>query len=109
MTPRRAIYSQLPPAHELPRQPLNLLREREGLPPVCFNRPSIMPVVQMQDGWTEDGRRRMVDVPFVMSTGCKSWSVSATEDPFIHSVPAQEGWSCAACVHYPAELRSCKT
>lgn len=103
------IYSSLPPAHELPRQSINLLREREGLLPLCFNHPPFQPTVTVQDGWTVDGRRKMVEVPFVMSNGCKSWSVSATEDPFVHSVPAQEGWSCAACVHYPQELRSCKT
>ena len=35
----------------------------------CYNR-TIRHTVQYQDGWTEDGRRIMLETPFRMSTVC---------------------------------------
>jgi len=36
----------------------------------CYNHPPMLDHVEIQDGWTEDGRRRLVTVPFVMSRDC---------------------------------------
>lgn len=44
----------------------------------CFNR-SMPSTVRYQDGWTEDGRRILVDVPFRMSRECH-WE-SRESDP----------------------------
>lgn len=41
----------------------------------------------------------MVEVPFVMSQGCKSWAADKASDP----VPMMEGWHCVGCRHFPLE------
>ena len=38
----------------------------------CFDRKPFLPALMVQSGWTEDGRRKMVQIPFVMSTNCKT-------------------------------------
>lgn len=78
-----------------------MLRARQGLRPLCYNRAPFDPWIEMQDGWAADGRRNMVDVPFTMSQDCKAWAVSSTENPAVDSVPAKEGWLCAGCKHLP--------
>lgn len=104
MSQHNGCYTSLPPAHELPRQAINMLRAREGLPPICFNHKEFEPTVQVQDGWTITETRNMVEVPFAMSTECKAWAVSSTEDSMRHSVPATEGWLCKGCKHLPADI-----
>lgn len=77
-------WSSLPPAHLLPRQPFELLRAREGLRPLCYNR-----------------------APFetVMSQDCKAWAVAGFENPGTDSVPAREGWRCHGCKWLPDDQR----
>jgi hypothetical protein len=65
--------------------------------PKCYNRPDYGNYL-LQDGWDGD-RRVMVEVPFAMSQGCKSWAADTASDP----VPLMDGWQCAGCRHYPAE------
>lgn len=82
--PMTGIYSSLPPAHELPREPINALRARLGLRPLCFNRP---------------------DFPPPMSPDCKAWAGKDTENPAEDSIPAREGWRCWGCRHLPQDPR----
>ena len=77
-------YTDLPPTHELPRQPINWLRAQHGERPLCFDRP---------------------DFPPPMSTDCKAWAVHPSEDPGSESVPAREGWRCWGCRHLPTDPR----
>lgn len=37
----------------------------------CYNRAEFEPHVRVQDGWTADGRRYMITVPFRMSMQCE--------------------------------------
>lgn len=37
----------------------------------CYNRSEYWDELVVQDGWTEDGRRRTRTIPFVMSRGCE--------------------------------------
>lgn len=75
-----SYWSSLPPAHLLPREPLELLRSRDGLRPYCYNRE-----------------------PFatVMAQECKAWVVVGFENPAVDSVPAREGWRCHSCKLLP--------
>ena len=79
-----SYWSSLPPAHLLPREPLELLRSRDGLRPYCYNRE-----------------------PFatVMSNECKAWAVAGFENPGTDSVPAREGWRCHGCKWLPDDKR----
>lgn len=79
-----AYWSSLPPAHLLPREPLELLRSRDGLRPYCYNRE-----------------------PFatVMAQECKAWAVAGFENPAVDSVPAREGWRCHGCKWLPDDVR----
>lgn len=36
----------------------------------CHNRPDFLPKLQVQDGWTPDGRRVMKTIPFTMAREC---------------------------------------
>lgn len=65
--------------------------------PKCYDRPDFGSYL-LQDGWDDNGRV-MVEVPFVMSQGCKSWVSDKASDP----VPLMEGWECKGCRHYPTE------
>lgn len=77
-------YTDLLPAHLLPRQPINWWLAQKGLTPMCWNRP---------------------DFPPPMSTDCKAWAVHPSEDPGTESVPAREGWRCWGCRHLPDDPR----
>lgn len=99
------IYSSLPPTHKLPREPINAMRARAGERPLCFNRPDYPATVEVQDGWTADGRRRMVEIPNPMTKGCASWEVHPAEDPMTESVPGREGWRCWGCRLLPTDPR----
>jgi hypothetical protein len=37
----------------------------------CHNRPPLQDAIQVQDGWTDDGRRIIKQMPFVMSRDCR--------------------------------------
>lgn len=37
----------------------------------CFNLNPCKDTIYIQDGWTEDGRRNMVEMPFNSSRNCK--------------------------------------
>lgn len=73
--------------------------------PKCYNRADYGNYL-VQDGWepgvTPDGTPTrypvMVEVPFAMSQGCKSWAADKASDP----VPLMEGWECDGCRHFPA-------
>ncbi len=78
------VYSSLPPTHEMPREPLNAMRARNGERPLCFNRP---------------------DFPPPMSPDCHSWSVHPAEDPATESIPGRESWRCWGCRHLPQDPR----
>lgn len=36
----------------------------------CFDHPPLKMTQKVQDGWTEDGRRIMVEIPFLNTTHC---------------------------------------
>jgi hypothetical protein len=107
----------LSPAHKLPREPINALRAREGLRPLCFNRPDFPALVEVQDGWqavclaTPEGLTATIFapshdvVPNRMSKDCKAWAVHPQEDPAAESVPAREQWRCWGCRHLPQDPR----
>lgn len=75
------IYSQ---PIEYPTQPENAMRARDGLRPLCYDRP---------------------DFPPPMSPECKAWAVHPQEDPATESVPGAEGWRCWGCRHLPTDPR----
>lgn len=77
------IYD-LPPAELATKVAINAERSRQGLPPLCFNRP---------------------DFPPPMSPDCKSWAVHPHENPGTESIPAREGWRCWSCRHLPSDSR----
>jgi hypothetical protein len=108
------IYSSLPPTHQLPREPINALRARQGLRPMCFDRPDYDDLVTVRDGLTWDGRQAFATVPNDMSKDCRSWDVRAPdedvpgdagEDPATESIPGRESWRCHGCRHLPTDLR----
>jgi hypothetical protein len=99
------IYSSLPPTHQFPREPINALRARQGLRPLCYDRPEYDDLVTVRDGWTWDGRQKLATVPNEMSKGCQSWSVHPDEDPATESIPARESWRCYGCRHIPQDPR----
>ena len=68
--------------------------------PLCFNAEPMPEFVEVNDGWTEDGRLRRKLIPYAFSRECKSWAGHPGSDP----VPLIEGWACAGCRHYPATL-----
>lgn len=37
----------------------------------CHNRAPLAQTARVQDGWTEDGRRNMVEIPVPMEKGCQ--------------------------------------
>lgn len=80
----KGIYSSLPPTHEMPREPINAKRAREGMRPLCYDRP---------------------DFPPPMSPDCHSWSVHPAEDPATESIPGRESWRCWGCRHLPQDPR----
>lgn len=108
------IYSSLPPTHELPREPINAMRARNGERPLCWNREDYSEHVTVRAGIHADGRQQFAVVPNAMSTDCKAWAVrepdpnrpgDAGEDPAIESIPAREGWRCLGCRHLPPDPR----
>lgn len=107
------IYSSLPPTHEMPREPINAMRARDGLRPLCWNRPDFPSRVQVMGKPVavkiEDGRWIAAPtVEFVdnsMSKECNSWSVHPQEDPATESIPGRESWLCWGCRHLPQDPR----
>lgn len=61
--------------------------------PRCYNRADFKMVTRVQDGWTEDGRRSMVDMSFRMSLGCP------LHGP--HGEAAIHRWNCSGCKWLP--------
>lgn len=97
-----SIYSQ---PIQYPTQPENAMLARAGLRPLCFNRPDFSAMVEVQGGWTADGRRYMVEIPNPMTKGCASWEVHPAEDPMTESVPGRESWRCWGCRLLPTDPR----
>lgn len=52
----------------------------------CYDRPPFTGDVMVQNGWTEDGRRNMVPIPYVMARDCQ------------YDLRAADG-KCAGCRH----------
>lgn len=65
--------------------------------PKCFNRPAYKDTITAQDGWSEDGRRRMVERPNRMSKECQQHTA--------HGEATIWGWDCEGCVHLPGAKR----
>ena len=61
--------------------------------PRCYNRPAIKPTVRVQNGWTGDGRRIMIDMPFLMSMGCPLHGA--------HGEATINYWNCSGCKWLP--------
>ena len=103
------IYSSLPPTHELPREPINAMRARQGLRPLCFNRPDYPAEVEVNMRVVPIGRgiygQATKLVPNPMRTDCKAWAVHPAEDPATESVPGRESWRCWGCRHLPDDTR----
>jgi hypothetical protein len=103
-----SIYA-LPPEALRTTQPINALRARQGLRPLCYDRPDFPETV-----WVNSHTRGsdpdlvlQVEAPISnpMSKDCKAWAVHPSEDPGTESVPAREGWRCLGCRHLPCDPR----
>lgn len=64
-----------------------------GHKPRCFNKPPGKGYLEVQDGWTEDGRRVMITIPNTMSKDCKQWEPNG--EAFRHK------WDCEGCCWKP--------
>lgn len=53
----------------------------------CHNRKPFKETIHVQDGWTEDGRRNMVTLPFNGSMNCK----------YAEHGYSDSDWRCADC------------
>lgn len=108
------IYSQ---PIKYPTQPENAMRAREGLRPLCFNRPNFPsgPIEHARNcrsvtDWllSNPPRRPPCDCGAkpqlrAMSSDCKAWAVHPNEDPATESIPGREGWRCLGCRHIPQD------
>lgn len=111
------MYSTLPPTHLMPLEPINAMRAREGLRPLCFDRPDFPSLVEVRDGWqavtlaTPEGLTATIFAPSYdlaqnrASKDCKAWAVHPKEDPARESVPGAECWRCHGCRHLPQDPR----
>lgn len=70
--------------------------------PPCHNRPAWRETVSVQRGWTDDGRRIMVEVPDHMSQGCNVWAGTGI-GPQNERYPVAMGWDCTGCRWWPRE------
>ena len=64
--------------------------------PNCYNRPAFFPYLQVQTGWTEDGRRITAYLPDPMSRGCQQ------HGPLGEATLHPEKWDCEGCCWKPA-------
>ena len=62
--------------------------------PKCYNRPAYLSFLAVQDGWTDDGRKRVVLMPNRMSTNCAS-----RLPPFGEAL--LKNWNCEGCKWLP--------
>lgn len=46
----------------------------------CHNRPPFRDWIDVQDGWTRDGRRRMKSIPVPMTKDCRAEMTAACGD-----------------------------
>ena len=63
--------------------------------PSCYNRPDFQQFAQVQNGWTEDGKRITAFVPDNMSKGCQQ------HGPMGEATLHPEQWACDGCRHKP--------
>ena len=63
--------------------------------PACYNRHDFHQFAQVQNGWTEDGRRVTAFIPDPMSKGCQQWGPQG--EATLHN------WNCIGCRHKPKE------
>lgn len=68
-----------------------------GQKPACFNRPDYSLGHRVQNGWTKDGRPKMVFMPFQMERKCVQHLPNGAAVHF--------GWDCTGCRHYPDALK----
>lgn len=61
--------------------------------PACYNRAPYKNHVEVQIGWTEDGRRITAWVEDNMSKGCPQWGLMG--EATLH------GWNCDGCKWKP--------
>ena len=61
--------------------------------PSCYNRPDFQQFAQVQNGWTRDGCRHMIEIVDPMSKGCQQHGPLG--EATLH------GWDCAGCRHKP--------
>jgi hypothetical protein len=111
-----SIYA-LPPEALRTTQPINAMRARQGLRPLCYDRPDFPDFAEVQDGWqavclaTPEVLTATVFVPTYdvvpnrMSKDCRAWAVHPSEDPGAESVPARDCWRCWGCRHLPNDPR----
>lgn len=66
--------------------------------PQCFNRKAFRDYIEVQIGWTEDGRRRTAFMPAPMSKGCHQ------NEPLGEATLS--GWDCTGCIWAPPVLPS---
>ena len=64
--------------------------------PSCYNRPPYRDPTMVQDGWTDDGRRIMREIPQPMSKGCPQWGEFGEA--------RRRGWNCEGCRWLPGAL-----
>lgn len=71
-------------------KPFNMHNKSWGeTKPRCFNRAPFKDYVQVQNGWTEDGRRLMAYIPDNMSKTCPQWGTLGEA--------RLKNWDCTGC------------
>lgn len=103
---------------QYPTQPENAMRARDGLRPLCYDRPHFPDTFRVNAYRAPVGSEYVLqfqgDVENVMSRGCKGWAVRAPdkdnpadtgEDPATESIPGRESWRCWGCRHLPQDPR----
>lgn len=66
--------------------------------PRCYNRKPYLDTVEVQDGWIEDGRRRMKIIADPMSKDCQQWGDLGEA--------RLKQWQCGDCIWRPKTVLS---
>lgn len=72
--------------------------------PLCYNRKPFKRFFMVQDGWTEDGRRKMKRIPNKMSRRCVQWEELGEA---LKAAERGEWWRCEGCHWYLKQEEDC--
>lgn len=68
--------------------------------PRCYNRPPLDTTLEVQDGWTADGRRNMITIPNTATDRCATWDgtgIGPNNEPY----PIAHNFECSGCRWLP--------